>query len=104
MGSASAGFGEVEVSSQVLGYRRHELRSERLLEQVDLDLPARVFRTEGLWLALPAETALELAREGEDVLGAIHAVEHALSRAGAAPRDVRPLRPGRREPSPPPGP
>src|SRR5207248_5240228 len=76
-GEEAAGFGDVSVTTQVLGYRRHELYSERILEQIELDLPPRTFRTEGLWFALPPGAALQLARLGHDILGATHAIEHA---------------------------
>jgi DEAD/DEAH box helicase domain-containing protein len=79
VGAAGAGFGDVLVTSQVLGYRRHELHTERLLEQVDLDLPERTYRTEGLWVSVPPEIERELVRDGGDLLGAIHAVEHAAA-------------------------
>jgi DEAD/DEAH box helicase domain-containing protein len=82
-GSTTAAFGEVLVTRSVLGYRKHRLQTEQVLEQVDLVLPDQTYRTEALWFTLPAAVAAGLARDGADVLGAIHALEHTV--VGVAP-------------------
>jgi len=76
-GSARAHLGEIVVESQIVGYRRLEQRREREQEIVPLDLPARDFETVGLWLTAGEELPA-LAGEGYEVLGALHALEHAL--------------------------
>jgi DEAD/DEAH box helicase domain-containing protein len=77
LGNTVACFGEVVVTSQVMGYRQKQLYSDKVLAMVDLDLPERAFETEGFWLTVPQELALELGRQGYDLNGSIHAVEHA---------------------------
>jgi DEAD/DEAH box helicase domain-containing protein len=74
-------LGEVEVTSQVIGYLRR-LPSGVVLDHVPLDLPPRVLRTKAVWFTASAEllsgsapmcAGLEPAR----VPGALHAAEHA---------------------------
>jgi DEAD/DEAH box helicase domain-containing protein len=83
LGTTRAAFGEVTVTSQVVGYRRQRLVSDTLLENLPLELPPRVYQTEALWLPIPAALQAEARAEGLDLLGAIHAIEHAA--IGIAP-------------------
>ena len=68
-------YGEVEVSDQVVAYERRSLPEGRRLDTVPLDLPARQFATRALWFVPPDELMEEA---GGDLLGALHAAEHAL--------------------------
>jgi DEAD/DEAH box helicase domain-containing protein len=77
LGATTARFGEVVVTTQVLGYRRKQLYSDSILALIDLDLPERVFETEAFWFTVPEALVAEIAKEGLDLAGAIHAVEHA---------------------------
>ena len=74
---AAAYFGEVVVTTQVLGYRVKQLRSDSVLDIVDLDLPEQVFETEAYWYTVPAALIDEMNRAGVDLAGSIHAAEHA---------------------------
>ncbi len=74
-------LGEVEVTSQVVGYLRR-LPSGRILDQVPLDLPARTLVTRAVWYTVrddllggsaPGGAGLDPAR----IPGALHAAEHA---------------------------
>lgn len=74
-------LGDVEVTSQVVGYLR-KLPSGRILDQVPLDLPARRLTTRAVWYTVsdellrssaPGGAGLEPAR----IPGALHAAEHA---------------------------
>jgi DEAD/DEAH box helicase domain-containing protein len=68
-------YGLVEVRDQVVGYQRRSLPEHRPLELVPLELPERRFDTAALWFE-PSDELLEEA--GGDLLGTLHAVEHAL--------------------------
>ncbi|WP_137813851.1 DEAD/DEAH box helicase [Gandjariella thermophila] len=80
-GGVSACLGEVEVTSQVVGYLRR-LPSGEVLDHVPLDLPERSLRTRAVWYTVsdellhgsaPGGAGLDPAR----VPGALHAAEHA---------------------------
>jgi DEAD/DEAH box helicase domain-containing protein len=78
---AGVHVGEVEVSRQVIGYRKRGFYSansgEDDLGDELLDLPARVFRTVAFWFDLPAPTFAKALRDREDLAGGLHALEHA---------------------------
>ena len=78
---AGVHVGEVEVSRQVIGYRKRGFYSansgEDDLGDEVLDLPARVFRTVAFWFDLPAPTFAKALRDREDLAGGLHALEHA---------------------------
>jgi DEAD/DEAH box helicase domain-containing protein len=86
VGRTRAALGEVTVTSHVIGYRRQRLLTDIMIASVDLDLPPDSYRTEGLWFVVPPATQIAAAGEGVDLLGAIHAVEHAA--IGLAPLQV----------------
>jgi DEAD/DEAH box helicase domain-containing protein len=68
-------FGQVEVVDQVVAFQRRSLPEHRPLDTVPLDLPERRFSTAALWFE-PSDELLEQA--GGDLLGTLHAAEHAL--------------------------
>ncbi len=75
--STPISFGEVVVTSQVLGYRSKQHYSDFVLDIVDLDLPEQVFETEAYWISIPPPIVAALAEAGFDLCGSIHAAEHA---------------------------
>lgn len=70
-------LGRVRVRSQVIGYRRLQHFTEAVLGDEKLEMPVNEFETVALWWDLPPALADELAMQGMDFLGGIHAVEHA---------------------------
>lgn len=72
-------FGSLVVTSQVIGYRRKQLHSDRVLEACDLVMPESTFETEGFWILFPASLGIRLAERGLDLAGGIHSLEHALT-------------------------
>jgi DEAD/DEAH box helicase domain-containing protein len=77
VGRAQACYGEVEVTEQVIGYRRKQLFSDSVLGEEDLDLPPRSFETTALWFDVPPVARERVNREELDFQGGLHAVEHA---------------------------
>ena len=81
LNGAAVHVGEVEVSRQVIGYRKRGFYSadsgEDDLGDELLDLPARVFKTVAFWFDLPAPTFAKALRDREDLAGGLHALEHA---------------------------
>lgn len=76
MSACTAFLGRVRVISQVIGYTRKKQFSEEVLGQEPLDLPPQTFDTMAVWWDLPVEWGRSLARQGGDLAGALHAIEH----------------------------
>jgi DEAD/DEAH box helicase domain-containing protein len=75
-GGVSVALGEVEVTSQVVGYLRR-LPSGQVLDAVPLELPPSTLRTRAVWFTV-CESALEAAGLALGAWpGALHAAEHA---------------------------
>jgi DEAD/DEAH box helicase domain-containing protein len=76
-GEAEVAIGEVEVTSQVVGYTRRRIGSGELLGRESLEMPQRILRTRGTWWTVGDATVGALRSEGIDIGGAAHAAEHA---------------------------
>ena len=76
-GEAEVAIGEVEVTSQVVGYVRRRAGSGEILGREPLDMPERTLRTRGTWWTVSEAQVAALAAEGIDLGGAAHAAEHA---------------------------
>ncbi|MGH3848052.1 MAG: helicase-related protein, partial [Pseudonocardiaceae bacterium] len=75
-GGVSVALGEVEVTSQVVGYLRR-LPSGQVLDAVPLELPPSTLRTRAVWFTV-GEAVLEAAGLSPAAWpGALHAAEHA---------------------------
>lgn len=71
-------FGQVEVTSAVVGFQRKALGTSEVLSDEPLDLPPSTLRTQAMWITAP-ETALSAAGViPEHIPGALHAAEHAM--------------------------
>ncbi len=69
--------GAVEVTSQVTGYQRREVRSRRILSNETLDLPPSTLHTRSFWYVVPAGIIAAAGVDASEVPGALHAAEHA---------------------------
>lgn len=77
-GGATVFFGEVEVTSQVLGFKKLSQRDEEeVLGDEPLDLPPHHFRTMALWHDIPEDARKEVMARRDDLAGGLHAMEHA---------------------------
>ena len=82
LNGATVCFGDVEVSRQVIGYRKRPLydgsqRRGDSLSETMLQLPARVFSTAAVWFDLPPKVHDHARKERADLPGGLHAMEHA---------------------------
>jgi len=73
-----ARFGQLQVVSQVIGYRRIKQYSETLLATESLDLPPAEFETRGFWIVCGEPVVKALHHAGADLMGSLHAAEHAI--------------------------
>ena len=76
-GGVEVSLGDVEVTSQVLGFRRRRHLSERVIDEEPLDLPERRFPTVALWFDVPDRFLDWTKEERRDLPGGLHAAEHA---------------------------
>ncbi|HET9257663.1 MAG TPA: DEAD/DEAH box helicase [Pseudonocardiaceae bacterium] len=72
----SVALGEVEVTSQVVGYLRR-LPSGQVLDAVPLELPASTLRTRAVWFTLAGDVLTAAGLPTGAWPGALHAAEHA---------------------------
>jgi DEAD/DEAH box helicase domain-containing protein len=70
-------FGRVSVTEQVVAYQRKAARDGKVLDLVMLDLPPSTFQTEAIWF-LPEPEQLAGLERMPNLLGTLHAAEHAL--------------------------
>lgn len=71
------GFGDVDVTSQVLDYTERRLPAMTPVGGEVLDLPPRTLPTTAVWWTVPADLLSVVDAAGGDVPGALHAAEHA---------------------------
>ena len=71
-------WGRLLITDQVIGYDVKHIRGQRLINRVDLELPAQKFETEGMWFLIPHEVKSDIERSYYHFMGGIHAVEHAF--------------------------
>jgi DEAD/DEAH box helicase domain-containing protein len=67
-------FGAVTVTEQVQAYQRRALPSRAVIDTTPLDVPPETFATQALWFTVPEA----LTAGTDDLLGTLHAAEHAL--------------------------
>ncbi len=72
------GFGDVDVTQQVTGYRKFQQRSDNELGHTSLDMPEFRLETEAIWLELPYSFTELVSEHERDLAGGIHAIEHAM--------------------------
>lgn len=75
---SKAWFGEAKLRQSVVGYRRMRMRTNEVIEVRPLNLPEVEYETAALWIA-PDERVLSFVElNGFDLMGSLHAAEHAL--------------------------
>ena len=69
--------GIIKVTDQVTEFEMWCNRTHRLLKRMPLDLPPQIFETQGMWLQIPDSIQRECETHAIDLMGALHAIEHA---------------------------
>ncbi len=77
IGNIRCCIGNIRVTDQVTGYVRIQLRTGRTLARLDLDVPPSIFSTESMWFEIDGAVSQSVTKDGHDLLGALHAAEHA---------------------------
>ncbi len=69
-------WGEVRVTSRVVGYERKLVRGGGTLSEHALSLPPQEFETQAVWLVVPYALQQVVKTPGRSLQGALHALEH----------------------------
>ncbi len=77
VGTANVSIGEVEVTIDVVGFKKYRQFSEEVIGEELLDLPTIRFNTVALWFDIPPRAVARIAEKGQDFAGGLHATEHA---------------------------
>jgi DEAD/DEAH box helicase domain-containing protein len=70
-------FGDVDVTTTVVSFKRKRQFTEEVIGEEPLDLPPQNFPTKALWFDLPQKAIDRIADAGLDFHGGLHACEHA---------------------------
>jgi len=77
LGSTHAYWGKVQVTTQVIGFRRKQQFTDTVLSEEPLDLPPQSYETRALWFDIPPAAIERIGQAGLDLAGGLHAAEHA---------------------------
>jgi DEAD/DEAH box helicase domain-containing protein len=77
LGELTVGLGRLTVTQQVVGFEKRSVQTREKLSEHRLDLPPLTFETDGFWMAFPDAWLQPMPAAGLDVLGGLHAAEHA---------------------------
>ena len=77
VGGTTVTLGEVDMTTQVVGYKKKRHITEELIELTYLDLPPVQFPTVAVWWDVPQKVLDEVEELGMDTAGGLHAAEHA---------------------------
>ncbi len=69
--------GTIKVTNQVTEYELRRIQTKTLINRISLDLPPQIFETEGMWFQIPESIQRESESRHFDLMGALHAIEHA---------------------------
>ena len=70
-------FGDVDVTTTVIGFKKKRQFTEEVIGEEPLDLPPQRFLTKAIWFDLPQKAVNRIAASGLDFHGGLHACEHA---------------------------
>jgi len=70
-------FGDVDVTTTVVGFKKKRQFTEEIIGEEPLDLPPQNFPTKALWFDLPQKAIDRITDAGLDFHGGLHACEHA---------------------------
>ncbi len=77
LGEVKVHLGEVEVTNNVVGFKKMRQFTEEVIGEEPLDLPPIIFPTVALWFDLPPQAVAKIVASQLDLAGGLHAAEHA---------------------------
>lgn len=75
-GQVNVCLGQVEVTTNIVGFKKKVQFTEEVIGEEPLDLPPQQFPTVALWFDLPQNIINSLTKAELDFTGGLHAVEH----------------------------
>jgi DEAD/DEAH box helicase domain-containing protein len=78
VGRGHAHLGAVRVEHDLVAYQRRRTSTNEVFEVVPLDFPPRELTTRACWYTVPLDLLTDAGVEPGQVIGAVHAAEHAL--------------------------
>jgi DEAD/DEAH box helicase domain-containing protein len=76
LGDVEVCLGRIRVSERFTGYEKRQVKGQKLISVLPLDLPPLIFETQGLWIRFPDRIQREVERQRLHFMGGIHALEH----------------------------
>ncbi|NLE09419.1 MAG: DEAD/DEAH box helicase [Dehalococcoidales bacterium] len=76
-GKVKVFLGEVQVTNNVVGFKKKMHYTEEVVGEEPLDLPPIEFPTVSFWFDLPVDTVQQINESKMDFAGGLHATEHA---------------------------
>jgi len=76
LGDVEVCLGRLRVTERFTGYEKRQVKGQRLISVLPLDLPPFIFETEGLWIRLPHRIQHDVEADRLHFMGGIHALEH----------------------------
>jgi DEAD/DEAH box helicase domain-containing protein len=70
-------WGALRITQQITGYQKKRIYDRKVISSHDLEMPEYVFETEGIWIVIDRATESAIEKNGFDLAGTLHAVEHA---------------------------
>ncbi len=77
IGPATLALGVVDVTRQVVGYKRKRHYTDEVIGEYDLTMPPQTFRTIAVWWTIPEPICRRVEQVCDNALDALHAMEHA---------------------------
>jgi len=77
VGATTAHFGRLRITQRITGFEKRATFDQKLLGTFELELPATIYETEGLWLEIDPGVLHALESSSRHRMGSLHAVEHA---------------------------
>jgi len=77
-GALTVSFGFLNVRSRVHTFKKIRQKDNAYIGKEELDLPEDKLWTQGFWFAIPENIRTAVKMENLDIMGGLHAVEHAM--------------------------
>ena len=78
LGNALLKRGRLKITQRITHYEKRRTLGQDLISKHPLELPPRIYETEGLWFEIAPEAEDTIAAAGGHFMGAIHGLEHAM--------------------------